>query len=144
MASKTTQTKRNRKILTMLLRSATISMQKAARPPSYHEPVRPGLHMRHRRYHSKPVLTDAFGPGGCRRDRTKCRSDERIVAGCGTLYSKDREKPPFADRAPRPVGQCDASPRDRQLLGCRRAGSQRRAIRTLGTRSRYKAPLTRP
>src|SRR5438270_14041516 len=54
------------------------------------------------------------------------------------------KEPPFADRAPRPVGQCDASPRDRQLLGCRCAGSQRRAIRTLGTRSRYKAPLTRP
>jgi hypothetical protein len=67
---------------------------------------------------------------------TKSRQTIRIVAGCFTLYSKDREKPPFADRAPRLVGQCDASPRDRQLLGCRRAGSQRRAIRTVGTRSR--------
>src|SRR2546423_11169856 len=91
MASKTTQTKRNRKILTMLLPSATFSMQKVARPLSYHEPARPGLHMRHWRYHSKHVLTDAFRSGGCRRDRTKRRSDERIVAGCFTLYSKDRE-----------------------------------------------------
>src|SRR5436309_4981038 len=101
--------------------------------------------MRYWRYHSKHVLTNAFdlmGAAAARSDES--RSDEGIVAGWFTLYSKDREKPPFADRAPRPVGQCDASPRDRQLFGCRRAGSQRRAIRNLGTRSRYKAPLTRP
>jgi hypothetical protein len=73
--------------------------------------------MRYWRYHSKHVLTNAFELA--EEDR---RSDERIVAGWFTLYSKDREKPPFADRAPRPVGQCDTSPRDRQLLGCRRAG----------------------
>jgi hypothetical protein len=49
---------------------------------------------------------------------------------CGRLvYSIqwDREKPPFADRAPRPVGQCDAIPQDGQPFGCR-AASQRRAI----------------
>src|ERR1700739_2427467 len=92
IASMTAQTKRNRKILTMLLRSATISMQKAARPPSYHEPARPGFHMRHRGYHSKQVLTNAFQPGarGPRpriADRTKRRLDERPAGrnDCGTL-----------------------------------------------------------
>jgi len=71
--------------------------------------------MRYWRYHSKHVLTNAFdlvgvvgrargSPIGRNVDRTKGRPDESIVAGCFTLYSKDREKPPFADRAPRPVG----------------------------------------
>jgi len=86
--------------------------------------------MRYWRYHSKHVLTNAFdlvGAAAAREDRlsderpvrrkagpTRGRPDEMIVAGWFTLYSKDREKPPFADRAPRPVEQCDASPRDRQ------------------------------
>src|ERR1700720_2401850 len=142
MASMTAQTKINRKILTMLLRSVTISIQAARQTTVIHEPARPGLHMRYWRYHSKHVLRNAFdlvgvvgraggSPTGRNSDRTK------RLWQAGLLYPiRIPKNPRSADRAPRPVGQCDASPRDRQLLGCRRAGSQRRAIRTVGTRSR--------
>src|ERR1700731_474686 len=99
MASMTAQTKRNRKILIMLLRSATISMPGSARPPSYHEPARPGLHMRYWRYHSKHVLTNAFDPSGRGRprgriaDRATRRSDERPVGrnDCGRLLYSIQE-----------------------------------------------------
>lgn len=65
--------------------------------------------------------------------------EETIVAGRLTLYIDVREKPPFAAQAPRLVGQRDASAHDRQH-GCRRAGSQRRATRIVGTRSRSRLP----
>ena len=61
--------------------------------------------------------------------------DETVVAGGVHLYIEDREKPPFANRAPGSVGQCDAILQGRQY-GCRSAGSLRRVKRTLGTRSR--------
>src|ERR1700730_8313884 len=93
MASKTAQTKRNRKILTMLLRSVTISIQAARQTTVIHEPARPGLHMRYWRYHSKHVLTNAFDPSGRGRprgriaDRTKGRPDETPTGrnDCGRL-----------------------------------------------------------
>src|ERR1700756_665867 len=61
--------------------------------------------------------------------------DETVVAGGVHLYIEDGEKPPFANRAPGSVGQCDAILQGRQH-GCRSAGSLRRVKRTLGTRSR--------
>src|SRR6516164_2209093 len=51
--------------------------------------------------------------------------DETVVAGGVHLYIEDREKPPFANRAPGSVGQCDAILQGRQY-GCRSAGSLRR------------------
>jgi len=66
--------------------------------------------MRYWRYHSKHVLTNAFDlsgrgrPRGRIADRTKRRPDETIVAGWFTLYSKDREKPPFRRPGAAPGG----------------------------------------
>src|SRR2546421_2905070 len=101
--------------------------------------------MRHWRYHSKHVLTDAFRPGGCRRDRTKRRSDERIVAGCFTLYSKDRERTAIRRPGAAPGGAMRRKPAGSTAAWLSlRWLAARRAIRTVGTRSRYKAPLTRP
>ena len=67
--------------------------------------------------------------------RMKGLSDERIVAGWFTLYSEDREKPPFADRALRPVGNATQA---RGRAAARRLPRRLAApaIRTVGTRSR--------
>src|SRR3984893_6304484 len=140
IASITAQTNRNLTSLTILLRWRPPSMQAAARRPSRPDPARPGSHMRYRRDHSKPVLPwSIFARHVWSTTRPAYERDETIVADRFTLYSKDREKPPFANRVLRPVGQCDARPQDRQH-GCRRAGSQRRAIRIVGTRSRSRLP----
>src|ERR1700745_2154934 len=64
-----------------------------------------------------------------------------IVATCFTLYSEDCEKPPIADRALRPVEQCDASPRKIGSSSAAAApASQRRAIRNHRNPKPLKAP----
>ena len=68
--------------------------------------------------------------------------DETIVAGGWALYIEDREKPPFADRAPRLVRRCDASAPDRQ---CAAAAPRRNARRRGCTKQKpISAHLTRP
>jgi hypothetical protein len=55
--------------------------------------------------------------------------DETIVAGHFALYIETCEKPTFADRAPRPVGQCEQARQKGGMTapaldrGARRCGS---------------------
>jgi hypothetical protein len=86
--------------------------------------------MRYPRAHSKHVLPfrvlacSSWSPADQDGDGTK--SLWQAVLLC---IEWGREKPPFADWAPRPVGQCAASSQDWQQFGCR----ERRSAEAIGS-----------